>query len=61
MNLNPLSPGFYTQTNLNLLAIARERQLALAEKWQNEAAEAAIAGNPQRAAYIEWWVRRRLA
>jgi hypothetical protein len=58
MNLNPLSPGFYTQTNRHLLDAARRDNLALADKWQDEASEAAVEGNPQRAGYIEWWIGR---
>ena len=58
MNLNPAKPGFYAQTNQALIAAAQRDAQALAEKWQDEASEAAIVGNPARAGYIEWWIGR---
>lgn len=34
------------------------RVAALEDDWREEASQAALAGNPKRAAYIEWWCDR---
>lgn len=48
--------------HLNIAAMFADRDadrvLELADKWQDEAAEHALAGRPVRAHYVETWARR---
>lgn len=60
MNRNPLEPGHYAPANQMLLHKEREGIEALAEKWRDEASEAAIQGKPERAGYIEHMIERLL-
>jgi hypothetical protein len=55
---NPLEPAFYAPLNQLALALHRERLQALADRRYDEASEAALAGNPHRARYVEYWARR---
>jgi hypothetical protein len=60
MILNALQPGFYAPTNQLLLKRAQRDTERLREQWQDEASEAALAGRPERAGYIEHMARRLL-
>lgn len=53
MVLDPFNPAFYERTNQILVQTHQERLAVIAEDWQDEAAEAALAGNPYRARYLE--------
>lgn len=58
MITDPRRLGFYTQTNLALIA-AYQRDLAnLAEDWSDRATGFALSGNPQRAGYYEHFIGR---
>lgn len=52
--------SYGTASQRALGALAERDRDELAEKWADEAAEAAVAGNPQRAGYIEHMTRRVL-
>jgi hypothetical protein len=52
--VNPLIPGFYGRTNQLLLQAAGRSVTRLAEDWQDEASEFALAGNAERAGYLEF-------
>ena len=54
----PFDLMFYDRTN-RLLVWAFEDDLEeLKDRWADEISEAALAGNPQRAGYIEWMIGR---
>lgn len=61
MIFNPFTPGFYAPTNQLLLGLARRDVEQMRDRWQDEAAEAALAGNPQRAGYLEHLSARVIA
>lgn len=58
--VDPLRPAFYSPVNQALLAAAGRDVQATRDRWEDEAAEAALAGNPKRAHYLEDLARRRL-
>ena len=58
MILDQLQPGFYSQSNRALVAAFTRDRFAVIDRWQDGASEAALAGNPRRAAYIEWCISR---
>jgi hypothetical protein len=58
MKVHPFDPATHDRTNLMLIAYDREARMAIADRWYDEASEAALAGNPKRAAWCEMWARR---
>ena len=56
MITSPLDPFFYEPINQMLISMAADDLGNLRAKWYDEASEAALAGNPQKAGYIEWCV-----
>lgn len=61
MNLNPFHLMYYAPVERYLRAAAARQGDALIEEWQEEAAEAALAGKPERAAYLEHMIRRAMS
>jgi hypothetical protein len=55
---NPFVPGFYSDSNRLLVTVAAREHAAIGERWQDEASKAALAGNPAKAAYIEFMIAR---
>jgi len=57
---NPLDglTRFYAKANRLLIDLYRRDVETLREQWQDEAAQAALAGRPERARYIEGWAAR---
>lgn len=55
---NPNQVGFYSPSNITLVGMFRDDVAALAERWLDEAADAAVAGNPQKAHHIEAFIGR---
>jgi hypothetical protein len=53
-----MDPGFYAPVNQLLLRKAAEDAQAVADDFQEEASEAALAGNPARASYLEHMAMR---
>jgi phage shock protein A len=60
MVTNPFIVGFYARTNQRLIARVRREAEETRERWQDEAREAALAGRPGRAGYIEHMTGRLL-
>jgi hypothetical protein len=58
VNINPFSPATYMPSNLMLIDIDRESRHAIADRYYDEASDAALAGNPKRAQWCELWARR---
>jgi hypothetical protein len=58
MNIHPFELATYTPTNRMLIDIDREARQAIADRYYDEASEAALAGNPRRAQWCEMWARR---
>jgi hypothetical protein len=56
----PYNFGYYGRTNILLLRKAQADLEAIMEDWQDDASEAAIEGNPQKAQYIEYMIKRHL-
>lgn len=54
MIVSPLDPFFYEPINQMLISLAADDLQIVRDKWADEISEAAIAGNPKRAGYIEW-------
>ena len=50
--------GYYSPVNLLLVRGRVEAQHELAERWQEEASQAAIDGNPARTRHIETMIAR---
>ncbi len=61
MNLDRLSPGHYAKTNQQLIAKYEAGVNELIEDWLDEASQAALAGCPEKAGYIEWMIGRSLS
>ncbi len=58
MIVNPTLPSFYEPVNQMLISMAADDLQQLREKWDDEASEAAMEGNPYRAGYIEHMLER---
>lgn len=58
--LNPLVPAFYGRTNQVLIRRHDADLQALAEEWDDEASQAALASNPARAQYLYYMTERLL-
>ncbi len=56
--MNPFDLMYYEPITQILMVKAAQDRLDLRDKWQDEASEAAVDGNPQRASYIEWCIGR---
>jgi hypothetical protein len=58
VNIHPFSPATYAPSNLLLIDYDRESRHAIADRYYDEASDAALAGNPKRAQWCELWARR---
>lgn len=56
--VNPTRLGYYSPVNVLLVERRRDVQRDLADRWQDEASEAAVMGNPARARHIESMIAR---
>lgn len=58
MITNWLSLAYWGRVNANLIELHNRGFRRLRDRWLDEAAELALAGNPQRAGYVEYMVGR---
>lgn len=58
MTISQIDPATYAPSNRMLIAVALRDFEAIRDSWQDEAAAAALTGNPVKARYIESWIAR---